>query len=669
MHPSLLMASSSSDLEVLKALLNWGNAPTPQVVVEVPAADEARRSISIADQPAAAPSAESSLLLEGVTPGGDTALHVLAKSGSSGEGALDCAYVIFSRAQHLMDRPNRMGDTPLHCAVRAGNRAMVSCLVDFVKGSGQDGSEKAKAMLRRQNLSGETALHAAIRAGSEEVVLLLLAEDPELARVPPGEGTSPLYLAVLLRQIRLAQILHEKDSRLSYSGQFGQNALHAAVITGKELTEKVLEWNKDLTTLMDGKGSTPLHIAAALPGGNRKGSVCSQTFEANTTALYQPDNDGLFPIHVAASLGEQGTIAMFLKKCPSSAGLCDTKGRTFLHVAVEKKMMHVVSYACTKGSLTWILNMQDNVGNTALHLAVQAGSLRLFSALLGKQEVNLNLSNAKGQTPLDISLYNIPPGLSYNQDSEVLIYHALKVTGATSGASRRDHFRDSHNDAHGVNSDYNIKELEQMKELTQTLCVGSVLIATVTFGATFALPGGYRSEDHPKGGTPILAGRYSFDAFMIANTLAFIFSSMATVSLMRSGSPMINRLSRRVYISIASFLVETSVSCLVAAFALGVYAVLASVARRTAIAICVMSPFVVVCIKAELWIKWAILARPFFVRMGPIWTTREYTRILVGNLLVGFWPFILIFIWAAYGRDHLSSKLEPPPAQPPAPFT
>lgn len=96
---------------------------------------------------------------------------------------------------------------------------------------------------------------------------------------------------------------------------------------------------------------------------------------------------------------------MFVEKCPSSAGLCDTKGRTFLHVATEEKQVCVVFYACTNRSLTWILDMQDNEGSTALHLAVQAGSIRLFSALLGKQEVNLNLRNAKGQTPLDIYLH------------------------------------------------------------------------------------------------------------------------------------------------------------------------------------------------------------------------------------------------------------------------
>lgn len=98
MDPLLLMAASMGDCEALKSLLNWGDAPVwpkavpPQVVVEVPVDAETlnhniatngniHQQHSGGDRPAA-PFAETSLL-EGVTPLGDTALHVIAKSGTS----------------------------------------------------------------------------------------------------------------------------------------------------------------------------------------------------------------------------------------------------------------------------------------------------------------------------------------------------------------------------------------------------------------------------------------------------------------------------------------------------------------------------------------------------------------------------------------------------------
>ena len=185
-----------------------------------------------------------------------------------------------------------------------------------------------------------------------------------------------------------------------------------------DITRKLLEWNKnkDLTTERDANGSTPLHFAAGLPWAGNRGSPSIQVFDATTSVLYLPDNDGLSPIHVAAAAKEASAnlfsivpIAKFVRKCPSIAGLRDAKGRTFLHVAVEKKNLRVVRYACRDRSLAWILNMQDNQGNTALHLAVKDGSLDIFCLLFGNKQVNLNLTNEDGQTPLDIARYNVRP--------------------------------------------------------------------------------------------------------------------------------------------------------------------------------------------------------------------------------------------------------------------
>ena len=138
--------------------------------------------------------------------------------------------------------------------------------------------------------------------------------------------------------------------------------------------------------------------------------------------MYQPDYSGFFPIHVAASVGAFRNVDMFIKKCPGSAGLRDAKGRTFLHVAVEKKKVDVISGACRKRSLSWIMNMVDNDGNTALHLAVKAKSIHMFCPLLGNPQVNLNLPNNRGETPLDIAQYNLPERVFYNNQ---VIRHPL----------------------------------------------------------------------------------------------------------------------------------------------------------------------------------------------------------------------------------------------------
>ena len=54
----------------------------------------------------------------------------------------------------------------------------------------------------------------------------------------------------------------------------------------------------------------------------------------------------------------------------------------------------------------------------------------MFCALLGNRQVNLNLTNEKGKTPLDIAHCSIPKGLHYNQviymHSHFIFQHGLE---------------------------------------------------------------------------------------------------------------------------------------------------------------------------------------------------------------------------------------------------
>uniref|UniRef100_A0ACD5WRY3 Uncharacterized protein n=2 Tax=Avena sativa TaxID=4498 RepID=A0ACD5WRY3_AVESA len=666
MNPLLLSSACSGSWQDLEFLLNGGSGQVHPPAVRYnqefldlltaynsgnccinKGASTQSASDDVESSPNQLPPVSGASLLEGLTTEGSTALHMVAKNGDS-DGFLRSAEIIHGKAKNLLFVKNRNGDTPLHCASRAGMSRMVRCLIGLASDEDDTSVNRVKELLEMENKLQETALHQAIRIGNNDIVKLLMEEDSELASLPKL-GTSPLYLAILLEEDIIVETLYNASHMmLSYSGQNGQNALHAAVLRGTELTKKLLEWNNDLTTQKDENGSTPLHFAAGLAFQSQRGSVCWQVLEANPAALYQSDNNGLFPLHVAASVGERGTVIMFLNKSPRSAGLQDTTGRTFLHVAAEKTEVRIVSFVCRNRLLSWILNMQDNDGNTALHLAIQAGSLLMFCALLANRQIHLNLSNKKGQTALDISRYKIPPGWFDDQNSEAKIHYALKAVNARSGSCRRDHFEENCNNQLKHNQREELKKLEGSAQIT---CIGAVLIATVTFGATFALPGGYRADDHTNGGTPTLAGSYAFDAFIMACTLSFILSAMAIVGLSYSGYSL-NPRGRRIHLLIALYFLSMSTTCFMAAFAAGLYMVLAPVAHRSAVAIGVISPLVVLCNKTEFWLKWALLARPLSARIGIIRTLVLVSTRIVFNLLMEVWPFIFIFVWAAYTNNR-----------------
>jgi len=167
-------------------------------------------------------------------------------------------------------------------------------------------------------------------------------------------------------------------------------------------------------------GSTPLHLAASLTSWPfwrilmwtqvwlRPSSATRLLLDANVSTAYQPDNKGLYPIHVAASSGCLNTVKALLERCPECATLRDVKGRTFLHVAAAKDTVDVVHHVCTTPELFFILNAQDKNGDTALHRAVHAGNIYVADILLAHPGVRADLSNDAAMTPADLSLTKIP---------------------------------------------------------------------------------------------------------------------------------------------------------------------------------------------------------------------------------------------------------------------
>ncbi|KAF7087301.1 hypothetical protein CFC21_090500 [Triticum aestivum] len=420
----------------------------------------------------------------------------------------------------------------------------------------------------------------------------------------------------------------------------------------------LLEWNNNLMLKGDKNGSTPLHFAVI--GTLRQ--ICSQLLIASPDALYEHDHNGSFPTHVAASVGATRVITDFVMKSPNCAGLLDARGRTFLHVAVDRMDIGTVDYACRNISLSWILNMQDKDGNTGLHLAIRKGSLRMFCSLLGNRKVQLHLMNEKGETALDTARHAIPGGLYMQGENEVQILKALKYVSAKRGIVHQGFLDEFDIDQ---SRQEEIHMMSQVKEGTQSLCIGSVLIATVTFGATFTMPGGLRADDHTNAGSPTLAGTFYFYAFIVANTIAFTLSVMATISYIISGTPAVHPRRREVLFKRATPLMLISVSSMVAAFALGTYMMLAPIAPVPPLAIFLIFILIFTYHSWEMIISDIVLFTALCRRKG-IWYGIVWAYPFAFFLVVLI-PSSLLLAFKLAQVSHTGGKVEPP-AQPPTPF-
>lgn len=229
------------------------------------------------------------------------------------------------------------------------------------------------------------------------------------------------------------------------------------------------------------------------------------------------------------------------------------------------------------------------------------------------------------------------------QNPRIRVYKLLQDAGAQNGTYRWDLFHEEH-----------IPKLEQKEEAqkitdsTQTIGIGSVLIATVAFAAAFALPGGYRADDHRNGGTPTLAEYYAFDVFIIANTLAFICSDLSITSLMYAGVAAVDIRTRMISFVLSATFMASSATSLGAAFAFGLCVVLAPVARTTAVASCAITALALVDVA---WFIWVVGTGELMLlkRLGiRAWWRLAWAILL--TLLQQFWPYIVIAGVRAYAK-------------------
>ncbi|KAL6606462.1 hypothetical protein ACP70R_042115 [Stipagrostis hirtigluma subsp. patula] len=658
LDPQLVMAARRGDSAQLKDLLRL------------------KEEVATAESTLSRPSLS---LLDGVTSNeGDSLLHVVAGCGD-GDEFLRCAKIIYGNNKGLLVARNGRGDTPLHCAAGAGNGNMISHLVALVTSAEAAGDEMAvKEFVRTRNEHGETALHQAVRAASEAVIDKLMSVDPELACVPHEDGASPLYLAISLGDMDIARHLFDASKgRLSYSGPHGRNVLHAAVSRGQDALPMLLEWFTDdiqqgqwdghsisrvnllsqLTIQRDKhqNGSTPLHLAVSLNGRSWRGfaELLSRSFpnawplseqrtrlllDANASAAYQPDNEGSYPIHVAASVGSLEAVKALLERCPDCATLRDAKGRTFLHAAVDGESSTVVAYICrrTPQEFLPVLNLQDNNGDTALHRAVHVGNLPIFKSLIRNQHERLDVQNKEAQTPLDVSLSKVETYFYVSNPSYVILL-SLAMLGAPPGGTRPDLFFEKQ-----LPKEDKDKLSEKVISSAQVMSIVSVLVATVTFASALALPGGYRA-DGDAAGTPVLAGSYAFDAFILSDALAFFCSCLATFTLVFAGVPAIDSNIRSRYLRIAAILLRSSARSFSAAFALGLYLVLSPVAHKIAVTICVVGSASLLYGNIEVW-QIIYTARLVHARYGiRLPTPRIYARAIFLHVMSHFWPLVIIF--------------------------
>jgi len=540
--------------------------------------------------------------------GKNNILHIAGKFGS-----IYCAIFIGNQVssttlRNLLIQPNCRGNTPLHCAVLSQH----SNLVDFFI-SKMNGDE-----IKLKNNKGDTTLHLAVAGESHEnlkITRILVEKCPDLGKENNSSKEYPIYIAAERGSLEILQcLLRFRD--FPVIGPGGKTALHVALARRNvEIFRYLVENRRELAAQKDDQGSTPLHYVASCGDLEMTRSILNAGSNQQYIA-HICDNNGTYPIHVAASQGNVEIIQLILQSRRDSFELVDNSGRNFLHVAVNEGRTKVVKFLIEEGELKYFLiNQQDDNGDTPLHLAVRKHDLVMVKLLLKFENLSKVLRNIDGMTALDLMDSELASSPNYQQLS--LIGAELIMSGTEFSAKRLDGLKRKFPHAY--------QDISHLQGTTKNVIIVSVLIATVTFAAGFTIPGGYTSDSGgPNAGFAVLSHVAAFKVFMISNALASTTSLYSTFVLIQSlyftDEIAISHMIRRG----KSLLLISSVGMMVA-FSTGTYVVIPPDLKWFAVLVIVLLVLI------------PIFFRSGLVRINPVFGVTMENYLLYKNLWI--FPF------------------------------
>ncbi|KAJ1689393.1 hypothetical protein LUZ63_013548 [Rhynchospora breviuscula] len=434
--------------------------------------------------------------------------------------------------------------------------------------------------LRSTTDFGDTLLHLLITERHNELALKVFTKDMSLLKGHNNQLETPLHEAAkvgneeLIRNLIWLSPSIVKDA-LRETNETGDTAVHVAANLNHEgVVIELMKLDPESAYRKNKQGFSPLYIATV----EGHTYLVKAMLQVDTTLACTRFSDGTFPVHVAARMGNEDLVEHFLREYPDYAKLRDYCGRNLFHMATKQEHSKVLTkvFALTKDfpqisqMAESMINTRDYEGNTPLHMAAMKGHKKvmrdIWNKYLNKDRAAL-LENRKGKTAFHLS-YDQLLDTTTDMVDRRKIKRYLKEKG---WYFTREWFDD-------VMHPPFLNSLERI----QIIGLGSVLITTVAFTAAFAIPGGYNADN----GAPVLGKRFVFKAFILANTLAFVHAFQSLFIIISTA--LLDTQFEDIDLDFATFKFYSAANCMMIAFGLGSYVILAPVSLPIAIIILVV---------------------------------------------------------------------------------
>lgn len=287
------------------------------------------------------------------------------------------------------------------------------------------------------SFNGMTTLQYAAKQGYDHYIANVSRIAPEIINQTTVSGMTPLHLAAANGHLRFVKKLLKRGANATLINKNNDEPpIFSALVVPVLHDEHLLARKEYIFNLLinaapkclarqNKSGDTVLHLMAA----NGFTRLLANVIKQQPQALCISNNRTLYPIHTAV-LNRQYEIIDLLLKNPLVVAQVDSQQRNALHFAAQYGGQDILQRCCdvftnidildgehntplmlaTQANNTESINTllkhgadieaTDRHGNTILHLAVDKMDEDLIHWIMNNTEININLPNDEGKTPL-----------------------------------------------------------------------------------------------------------------------------------------------------------------------------------------------------------------------------------------------------------------------------
>jgi ankyrin repeat protein len=337
---------------------------------------------------------------------GDTALHIAARMNQRENGEF-----LISRGADIF-AVNQAGESPLYIALAAAGGVRL-WIVNPTTINARDGLEnnmlhyaaqwklngvipfitRSGVPVESVNATGETPLFMAVKADSPSTIKTLLDERANL-HARDSQGNSTLHAAIRWNAYNSAALLVDSEIDINAHSLNGNTPLHDAVSLGMADIETLLIDKGADIEVRNINGSTPFLEAVKsghLPTIQRLAIHGADPFTRNA--------QGDTPLHAAVA-DERYDLVNLLLRMGASIHARNTRNMTPFKIALAMSSPRLVSGLLTGERI----NSPDDMGNSALHIALQERASASTIRAIIDQGCRLNSVDLNGRTPLRLAV-------------------------------------------------------------------------------------------------------------------------------------------------------------------------------------------------------------------------------------------------------------------------